>query len=563
MTPRQLRRVEAAAAALLTLFVLGLHFNRLRHAGALWRDEVAALNVATLPTVSEMIEAFPHEAFPVLFPLALRGAVALSGSHDLALRIWGFGIGVLQVAALWLAVRWGRRGVPLAALTLVGLNSAVLLFGDTLRGYGLGSALVVLTLGLVARALGQPSPGRLAAAGICAAAAAHTLFPASPLLLAIGLGGAVAAWLSGRGRLAWELVSGGAVIALSLLVYYVPLEEARDWDIVARSPLPASALVHALRAAVAPGPAFLGWAWLAALVLAGTSLWYLPPPRFLGRDPVRIAALAAFALGLLTMVAFLLVLSYDPRPWYFLPLIALAAVALDLFGGEQRPEKGAEEETDKASRGEVVIRLTRAIGAVVLAALLAPSLERASTLRETNIDTLATIVSDDAVPGDLVLVNPWNCGVSFARYYRGPAAWTTLPPIADHRFHRYDLLKAQMASAHPLDELLAAMGAALRAGHRVWLVGGIHLSRHLAPVAPLPPAPAGKWGWFDVPYTENWSRQVGVFLQLRAASWQGVRLEGGDPINPFERLPLLVVSGWRSDEEVAARAAHTLRSPHS
>src|SRR5437870_12301739 len=49
-----LKRAEWTAAVLLTVAVGGLHLLRLLHAGGLWRDEAAAVALATLPTVREI-----------------------------------------------------------------------------------------------------------------------------------------------------------------------------------------------------------------------------------------------------------------------------------------------------------------------------------------------------------------------------------------------------------------------------------------------------------------------------------------------------------------------------
>jgi hypothetical protein len=265
-------------------------------------------------------------------------------------------------------------------------------------------------------------------------------------------------------------------------------------------------------------------------------------------------------------VLFFVVLRYDPRPWYFLPFLAILVLACDLrsaplrevspaSGSREDPEGAADPTAAPVPRRQAIVRLVRAVGCVAVAAFAWPLAFSAAQVRQTNIDTLAEIVREEAAPGDLVLVNPWSCGVSFARYYRGAAAWTTLPPIADHRFHRYDLLKAQMSAEQPLAGLLLALDQTLASGHRIFLVGGVHLERAAKPVAPLPPAPGSKWGWFDVPYTENWSRQVGAFLAARAAVWQGIRLQGGDPVNPYERLPLLIAWGRRPLAAAPAPAA--------
>jgi hypothetical protein len=47
------RKIEFAVAGVLTLEIVALHFNVMRHAGPLWRDEISSLSLATKPTLTE------------------------------------------------------------------------------------------------------------------------------------------------------------------------------------------------------------------------------------------------------------------------------------------------------------------------------------------------------------------------------------------------------------------------------------------------------------------------------------------------------------------------------
>jgi hypothetical protein len=168
------------------------------------------------------------------------------------------------------------------------------------------------------------------------------------------------------------------------------------------------------------------------------------------------------------------------------------------------------------------------------------------TARQTNVDLVARHVTASATPEDLVVVNSWYYGVSFNRYYAGTARWLTLPDIPDHRVHRYDLLKVRMAASHPIDDVLSAVAATLRSGHRVWLVGGARWPKPGEAVPQLPPAPLSPEGWHDWPYTTAWSGQLGSFLQGHAVQAAAVAVPAGGPVNDLEDLPLVVVEGWRA-----------------
>src|SRR5215203_4534039 len=95
------KRSEHAAALLLSVLAVVLHLLRLSHAGALWRDEAGAAQLASLPTLHEVYEHFPHEAFPLLFSGTLRAYTGLFGDSDLAFRLFGLVVGLAILAALW------------------------------------------------------------------------------------------------------------------------------------------------------------------------------------------------------------------------------------------------------------------------------------------------------------------------------------------------------------------------------------------------------------------------------------------------------------------------------
>ncbi len=116
--------------------VVWLHFFFLLHAGGLWRDEVNLINLSGRHSLAEMSK----DSFPVLMPLLVSGWTAIGlGQTDLSLRLLGALIGLALPAALWLAAWKIRRAPPLLGLVLLALNSTVIMFGDSLRAFGLGS----------------------------------------------------------------------------------------------------------------------------------------------------------------------------------------------------------------------------------------------------------------------------------------------------------------------------------------------------------------------------------------------------------------------------------------
>ena len=133
------RRLEILVGLVLTAVIVCLHVVRAVKADALWRDEAALVGLATLSPVQEVIHHFPHEAFPLVVPAAIRTVAWASGNSDWGFRAFGMLVGLSILAALWWNTWTVRRGPPLLALALLGFNSAFIIYGDSVRGYGLGS----------------------------------------------------------------------------------------------------------------------------------------------------------------------------------------------------------------------------------------------------------------------------------------------------------------------------------------------------------------------------------------------------------------------------------------
>ncbi|HWM95261.1 MAG TPA: hypothetical protein VN493_31190 [Thermoanaerobaculia bacterium] len=525
-----LKRVESIAAVLLTLLVLAVHVQRVLHAGGLWRDEAGAVQLATLPTLEEVYQRFPHEAFPMLFPAILRGYTALSGGSDLALRLFGMAVGMAILAALWLNAR-AAGTVPLASVALLGLHPWFLVYGDSIRGYGLGIVLILLTFGAFARLVARPDRRAIIFAAVAAVLSVHCLLHNSALLLGMGMA-AAAVGVVRRWRMAAAALGVGLLAAVSLLPYFRPLSAARDWDILLVEELRLRQILASFGAIIIyPSPAML-WAWVLFLVTGvAAALWALS--RGAGpdsdADDARLFRLLTLPAVFAAQCGLFLVLGYLPRIWYCLPLMAVAASALDGL----------------LARLPAGLRVARLAAAVLLPVLLLPSVTLETKKRMTNVDLVARHLEEHVGRRDLVVVNPWYFGVSFHRYYQGEARWITVPGLDDHRMHRYDLVKTRMMSHQPLGDLFFAVRRTLRAGHRVWVVGAFDAPPPGESPPVLGPAPGAPSGWRDGPYTVAWNLQLGDYLRKNAEREEGVHVPPATGINPLEHLTLRSFQGWR------------------
>jgi hypothetical protein len=328
----------------------------------------------------------------------------------------------------------------------------------------------------------------------------------------------------------------GGVVLGSLLAYVPAYARARDWNILVRgAPSHYSLWKHCEVALGNPGYSIPALWYSVAIGLAGVFIFRIYKNQ--GGEPVPHRELIWFAvivsgLSIMGCYLFLRVLSYTTSAWYYLALICLIAAALDLIAS--------------VLCTAIWLRLVR-LGFASAALIAAPFADwPAITERQTNVDVAARTVAAQAAPDDLILVTPWQFGISFQRYYRGGAPWMTIPSIPDHRVHRYDLMKAKMISKHPVDDLGQAVRTTLVSGRRVWFVGGLNLPPPEDGPMVLPPAPASRFKWDCRAYTASWWQQLSVFAISHANKVDEVSLSHPESlqINELERTSLTVVQGW-------------------
>lgn len=595
------RRPEWILALAATVVVVWLHFFFLSHVGGLWRDEVNLVNLSSRHSLAEMSK----DSFPVLMPLLVSGWSAIGlGQSDLSLRLLGMLIGLALPAALWLAVWKIHRRPPLIGLVLLALNCTVIMFGDSLRAFGLGSLTILLTTAAAGWFLPNPTWRRAGILTALAVLSVQSLFQNAVIIAAICFGGWAVCLRRKDFRLATKILAVAVISAASLLPYWSRLVS-----------LPTSAA--ALRVGFRPGYVFTNfdiaagfpmeqfiWVWgFFALVVvvcgfvslfvrkqatdgcAGTAssadtplfgkttlvmalaavvgfFWFAAKPatrwcyfpllvlaivwcdrRFAKATPdnnprvnrksvigndlplfagvTLLAAIAGFA-GFLWYAALI------SEPWYFLPLLALAAAAFELG----LPASGH-------------FRAVCFGFAAMTLVLSVPAARDGLNWRFTNVDLLARKLTAEAKAGDFIVVNPWYCGITFDRYYHGPGSWNTLPPLMDHATHRYDLVLEKMKSPGAIQPVLEQIAAALQSGHRVWVVGAMNIPKPGGPIpAGLPPAPANYSG-SELRYAGNWMSQAAQFLSNHSRRFSQVDFSINQNVAP-ENLKLFVAEGWQT-----------------
>jgi hypothetical protein len=532
--PNALFRKACWIAALsLTGTSVLLHLVNLIQAGGLWRDEIAIANIATLPSWGETFRTLPHDHCPIVFPAVVRIWAGLGlAQTDAGLRVLGLGIGLFFLASFWAASQMMGREPPLLFLSLVAVNPTVVRYGDSIRGYALGIALIVLTMGLIWRFIEMPTVRWGLLAGACAVVSVQTLYQNAFFLLAICVAGAVVCFRQRRQFKALGVITVGFIAALSLLPYVQPVHRAQSWWIVSQT----GTSLAVARYHLAKLTGIFLWVWVIVVILAtafgvGRVILGTRHEKNCVQPDLPLFGGLALMFGLIGFWVFIKLTGLPTQIWYYIPGLCFAVACCDAIVARVPPFAGM------------------GMLAIAVAALIAtPPACGMLRWRQTNGDLVAAQVARNADSNDLVVVHPWFFGLTFGHYYRGAAKWTTLPPIEDYRFHRYDLIKEKLATTNAIAPVLAQAEAVLRSGHRVWIVGDFSVPPAGAPVPHDPPvAPHGPQGWSDSFYTEAWGDEFLYFLAHHITNFMlfANPITNTIPINPMERMTLMVASGWK------------------
>ncbi|HEX9048437.1 MAG TPA: hypothetical protein VF988_15525 [Verrucomicrobiae bacterium] len=530
MKPANDTRAEWWLAACITAAIAVLHFYFWRHAGALWRDEVNTVTLAQSPSWSLLT----HDTFPILLPLLVK-FWSLVAHSDEWLRLLGALLGLGIIAGFW-GVALATRRPPLFSLVLFGLNLLLFYCGDSLRAYGLGSALIVLAMASLWFYLRQSSWPRAALFALAATLSVQTLFQNSVLVFALCL----AAFAVCSRRKAWaaavKVLCAGAAAALSLLPYWPRLAGLPQAAVELRVGF--SFPLTQLNFEKATGFPFAGataiWEALALLTVAFALLSLRSKPNNEANvDPdLPLFAGVALTASVGLYFVFLWLAAVGAKPWYFMPPLAIAAACFD--SGIVLP----------ALPRLVRVAVFAAVSGLALSAawLITPELGR----QLTNADRIADRLAATAAPQDFVIVTPWYYGMPFNRYFHGAAQWDTLPPLADHTLHRYDLVLDGMKDTNSLAPVLQKISTTLRAGHRVWIVGLLEWPPDLSETPPvLPPPPLPRYGWSDLPYMGSWAWRTSFYLAKHSEHFVPVPEANTGTRGLQEQLYLFSADGWR------------------
>lgn len=527
---------ERITAALSVAVLVGLLVVLGGNVGGLWRDEVASARLAQLPTWGQMWGSVAQDSFPPLFNTVLRIWIAIGGAGDDWLHLWGwvpiFGI----MGALWWTACSGRS-LPLLSGALLLFNPTMYYWGSSLRAYGIAALLIIVLFGAVWRLVERPTRGMFVIAAVLSVLNAQATYQNASLIFSVCVAGAVVAGLRKMWARSALALGVGLAGALSLLIHYRAIQHVHDWNVLIRSDLAYSWFLE--RAAEALGSAGWGFVWLWVALMVGVIALAITLAARAGAqvgdmEENRRAVFSATAI-VIASIALLLFnkrAGYPTQEWYYIPFMGFLVCAME-FAVASWMRSGK-------------MRLVRLATAILIIAANMPALLERSRVRRTNMDLVVARVKTEATPRDLILVSPFYCGIGFQYYYRGGVPWETIPPIPHPEVHNaYENVKPYMMRENPMQPLAERIAATLQSGGKLWFVGGLRLPPDGTLPPASPPAPHPEYGWSDEMYSQIWGMQIGYFIKQRAAAARVHEIKTDGPVQRFENLPLVEISGWR------------------
>ena len=529
-------RLEWIAATALTAAAIVLQVINFRHAGALWRDEAAAVNLAQMPSWSAIWSNLEHESFPLLITIVVRVWTAIGiGGSDAGLRALGLTISLGILVALWWSAWSLVRRPPLLSLLLVALSPVAIRWGGSRRAYGIGVLLALVMLAAMWRLVDGLTRRRLVFASVASVLAVHALYQNALVLLALCVSAGLVAGIRRDAKLAAAVGTVGGISAVSLLPYIGVIRRASEWNEATAVSLDVERIWTVLHRALSASGGWMPWLWGAAMI-AAVAAALVTIVRRQRADSARPSELSLFLVTTIVTTsaayfAFVKVTKFPTEEWYYLLWMAITAIATEALI------------TRSVASGNA--RVVHALAVLIASALILPVAAQAVRVRMTNVDEIAARLNSAVGPKDVVIVHPWFCAVSFGRYYNGAAKLLTLPPLSDVKLQRLDMVKEQMRNEQTLKPVLAEIEAALRIDGKVWLVGHFPFTNPPQPAPVMPRAGEGPEGWRAAPYMAAYGMEVAYFLQMHALQSARVEVSMEQPVHPFEDLPLRALSGWR------------------
>jgi hypothetical protein len=523
----KVKKLENILAIIFTAFITAMYFSLWSQGSGLWRDEVNTINVF-YSSFNDLWNFHYFDSFPMLWLWIVKAWTTVTYT-DFGLRTLGLITALSIIAAFWFTLRIITASSPVWALLLWGTIPLVLQASISLRAYGCGSVLTIISVIAFWNIVKNPSSKNILIAMLVSIATVQCLFQTATILLSLGIGALTVAIVERNIRVVIAVILCGAASILSVLPHFHYLFE-NEWNHIIRHypdyPYIIERFLYTLRSS--GQSIIIAWLIISFLVLFSVIKIYKHPQwRILLFLTVSLGcAVISYTIMLKEFASYL-------QAWHYLPFIALSVTLISAI-------------ITIIFQSYVKLYSALLASAVVLIAVSSQNLWLGAQTRWTNIDLITHALNPEVDSKDFILLNSAWEGITFKRYYQGQASWQSLPGFEGytHLVHEGARMKQAMQEEEPLADIFAPIEETLRNGGRVWLVGNFQFLKEGTAFVKLPPAPHSPYGWYLPPYERYWSQATAAFVQHNAQQLHLAR-PPDTAVNPYENLPIFVAWGWR------------------
>jgi hypothetical protein len=517
--------------------VILLHYYRLIHAGALWRDEISTLLVAISNNLVDVFWNQATDSFPFLFAIFLRFWICINPwsvsipEQDFWIRMFGSMCGLFFAFSMLWPHRKGGLFFPFFTFSLLIFNPIVVVWGDSLRAYGLGSAFLVLfTYQIRKEVLGDSLKLPLPAL-VFATLSVWTLYGNIFLVSAVCLSGIFTCLFCGEWGKVRNLILVGAVSCLSLIFNFpVIFRMMQIKDLVDHHIGPMIVLGGLINFLCAGGAEqiYLWFLGILVFLVAAARLVlvrnFKTDDRVSGRD--AIFSSLTLVLVIIFHLVYILKVGQVPQVWYFIPPAAIVVFFFDSMHMGSSPKGGR-------------LKYFSILMFILLISLSFSTKIKILTQSMTNINFVVEQISKIALPHDILLVaDPFQAS-TVLRYVKDDLDVQIWPSCQKNEMRsqgKIPLLALMEKGDNAIRPLLDLMQARLRDGGSIWFLGyPAFLDSQINPPSTTQIL-VSRDTWKPGPFLFCWDAQTTAFLMRNAQLKERSHIFDTSQVNNLEAI---------------------------
>ena len=505
--------------ASVSLWLVFLHIYRVSHAGGFWRDEISSIQVALSQNWKSLYNTQADDSFPLLNVTCIRiwnnifnSSERTISQADFIIRLYGMIAGLFLAWCVLTSRISKNSSFRQFSWTLFAISPVVIIWGDSLRAYALGTALIVLFLGnifeiSINKILKKKYVIKSIILGILAVWA---LYGNAFLILAICMGGAAYPLLNCEWKKVVVIISIGLLAGMSMLLNIPTINKLIEIKDIAAHYISLKTIIYTLIKSISAGGVRFLYLWALGFSILFYITIYIIFWETLSKENefIKRKAFFIFITSVSSAVLFIVYIKcvdQYPQDWYYIPLCALQVCLIDAAVTLYKPNP-------KLLKAGLTITIL-----IILSS--APNTLDKLSIKMTNVDSVASELELVCRKNDLILISDQYNASTFLHYYKGFSDVQIYPPCSRYEMassSRIPILSAIKDGDNAIAPLLNKIKNTLQSGGTVWYVGDPSVFP-LNSVPSIPPNVIFQGVWKPGPFLYCWGAQTVNYLAINAA----------------------------------------------